>query len=45
LLPAIRETDAADWVVADGFSCRHQIEGLAQRKGRHVAQILAGVLN
>ena len=44
LLPAIRETDAADWVVADGFSCRHQIADLTQRKGRHVAQVLAGVL-
>ncbi|MAK32380.1 MAG: FAD-binding oxidoreductase, partial [Acidiferrobacter sp.] len=45
LLPAIRKTDSADWLVADGFSCRHQIADLTQRKGRHVAQVLAGLIS
>ncbi len=44
LLPAIRKTDSTDWLVADGFSCRHQIADLTQRKGRHAAQVLAGTL-
>ena len=44
LLPAIGKTDSTDWLVADGFSCRHQIKDLTQRQGRHAAQVLAGLL-
>ena len=44
LLPAIGKTDPTDWLVADGFSCRHQIKDLTQRQGRHAAQVLAGLL-
>jgi Fe-S oxidoreductase len=44
LAPAVRNTDPADWLVADGFSCRHQIKDLAQRDARHAAQLLAGML-
>ena len=44
LLPAIGKTDSADWLVADGFSCRHQIKDLTRRQGRHVAQVLAGLI-
>jgi len=44
LLPAIGKTDSTDWLVADGFSCRHQIKNLTQRQGRHAAQVLAGLL-
>jgi FAD/FMN-containing dehydrogenase/Fe-S oxidoreductase len=41
LLPAIdAEKDAI--VVADGFSCREQIEQLRHRKARHFAEVLAG---
>ena len=41
LLPAIEaEKDAI--VVADGFSCREQIEQLGGRNAQHIAEILAG---
>jgi Fe-S oxidoreductase len=43
LLPAIRrQPDAV--VVADGTSCRHQIEDGAQRQALHVATLLASLL-
>ena len=44
LLPAVRGTTSSDWLVADGFSCRHQIKDLAHRDARHTAQVLAGML-
>ncbi len=44
LLPAIEQADKATMIVADGTSCRHQIDDLALRKqGRsalHVARVL-----
>jgi FAD/FMN-containing dehydrogenase/Fe-S oxidoreductase len=43
LLPAVRaEPDAI--VVADGTSCRHQIQDGAQREAVHVSRLLAGLL-
>jgi len=43
LLPAVR--DAADAVVlADGFSCRTQLDQLAHVSGIHLAQLLASRL-
>ncbi len=41
LLPAARAADADTVLVADGTSCRHQIEGGAHRKAVHVASLLA----
>ncbi|WP_234679617.1 FAD-binding and (Fe-S)-binding domain-containing protein [Bradyrhizobium monzae] len=41
LLPAVRNTDQATLVVADGTSCRHQIHDGAQREALHVARVLA----
>jgi len=41
LLPAARAADADTVLVADGTSCRHQIESGAQRKAVHVASLLA----
>ncbi|MCX4559940.1 FAD-binding oxidoreductase [Streptomyces phaeochromogenes] len=44
LLPAVREAGEEPVVLADGFSCRTQLEQLAQlggRKGRHLAEVLA----
>jgi Fe-S oxidoreductase len=32
-------------VLADGFSCRTQLEQLADRSGQHLAQLLAGRLD
>ena len=41
LLPAVRKADAATRIVADGFSCRHQIADGSGRKARHVVHLLA----
>ncbi|MGY4350457.1 FAD/FMN-containing dehydrogenase/Fe-S oxidoreductase [Bradyrhizobium sp. GM7.3] len=41
LLPAVRRADQATLVVADGTSCRHQIQDGAQREALHVARVLA----
>nr|WP_222850380.1 FAD-binding and (Fe-S)-binding domain-containing protein [Allosaccharopolyspora coralli] len=44
LLPAVREADADTLVLADGFSCRTQIEQATGRRAAHVAEILADAL-
>ncbi len=41
LLPAVRKADADTIVVADGTSCRQQIEHGAKRNAVHVARVLA----
>jgi len=41
LLPAVRKAPADALIVADGTSCRHQIQDGAGRGAVHVAQILA----
>lgn len=40
LFPAVREAAADDLIVADGFSCRHQIEFGCQRPALHVTRVL-----
>jgi Fe-S oxidoreductase len=40
LFPKIREVDSETLVVADGFSCKTQIEQGVGRKALHVAQVL-----
>lgn len=40
LLPAVRKADKETLIVADGFSCREQIEQETDRKGLHLAQVL-----
>ncbi len=40
LLPAVRESEADTLIVADGFSCREQIEQLTGRKPIHLAELL-----
>jgi len=40
LLPAVRSTDAASLIVADGTSCRHQIADGTDRAALHVARVL-----
>jgi FAD/FMN-containing dehydrogenase/Fe-S oxidoreductase len=44
LLPAVRQAGEADVVVADGTSCRHQIEDGTRRRAVHVARVLADAL-
>jgi FAD/FMN-containing dehydrogenase/Fe-S oxidoreductase len=41
LLPAVRQADADTMIVADGTSCRHQIQDGAGREALHVARVLA----
>lgn len=41
LLPAVRNAAAGTIVVADGFSCRTQLDDLASVKALHLAQLLA----
>ncbi|GAA4352452.1 FAD-binding and (Fe-S)-binding domain-containing protein [Angustibacter luteus] len=41
LLPAVRELAGDGVVLADGFSCRTQLDDLADRRGEHLAQVLA----
>jgi Fe-S oxidoreductase/FAD/FMN-containing dehydrogenase len=40
LLPAVRNADPETLIIADGFSCCQQIEGLAGRKSLHIAEVL-----
>ncbi len=42
LLPAMRTSDAESLVLADGFSCRNQIQHGSARRGLHLAQVLNG---
>jgi FAD/FMN-containing dehydrogenase/Fe-S oxidoreductase len=44
LLPALRAADSETTIVADGFSCREQVEDLAGRETLHFAEILARAL-
>ncbi|NLT29668.1 MAG: FAD-binding oxidoreductase [Propionibacterium sp.] len=41
LLPAVRKADDGTVVLADGFSCRTQLADLAERDGKHLAELLA----
>ncbi|MBL8931147.1 MAG: FAD-binding protein [Kineosporiaceae bacterium] len=41
LLPALRDQDASGTALADGFSCRTQIEALTGRRALHLAEVLA----
>ena len=44
LLPRVRETPLETLLIADGFSCREQIEQLAHRRALHTAEVLLKVL-
>jgi FAD/FMN-containing dehydrogenase/Fe-S oxidoreductase len=45
LWPAVRDAEPGTAILADGFSCRTQIEaGHLGREGVHLAQLLAGML-
>jgi Fe-S oxidoreductase len=44
LLPAVREVGDATLLVADGFSCRHQIHDGTGRSARHAVHILDDAL-
>jgi Fe-S oxidoreductase len=44
LLPAVRKAERHVSIVADGFSCRHQIRDLSGREARHAVHILREAL-
>ncbi|MEU8787013.1 FAD-binding and (Fe-S)-binding domain-containing protein [Streptomyces sp. NPDC048637] len=44
LLPAVRESTEETEILADGFSCRTQLDQLGDRPGRHLAEVLAEAL-
>ncbi|MER7701045.1 MULTISPECIES: FAD-binding and (Fe-S)-binding domain-containing protein [unclassified Streptomyces] len=41
LLPAVRDAAPGTELLADGFSCRTQLDQLAGRRARHLAEVLA----
>ena len=41
LVPAVTGLAAEAVVLADGFSCRTQLEQLGERRGVHLAELLA----
>ena len=45
LLPAVRAASKETLIVADGFSCREQIEQSTDRKALHLAQVLQMALH
>ena len=45
LLPKVREANESTIIIADGFSCREQIEQQTGRKGMHLAQVLQMALH
>ncbi|MBL1110288.1 FAD-binding oxidoreductase [Streptomyces sp. 5-8] len=44
LLPSVRRAPEGTVVLADGYSCRTQLEQLAGIRGRHLAEVLAQAL-
>ena len=40
-MPALKNAATDTILVADGFSCREQIEQLGHRQARHFAEVLA----
>jgi FAD/FMN-containing dehydrogenase/Fe-S oxidoreductase len=44
LLPAVRDAGPGATVLADGFSCRTQLDQLAGVPGRHLAEVLASAM-
>jgi len=40
LLPMVREADPETLIIADGFSCREQIEQVTGRKTLHFAEVV-----
>ncbi|KND36632.1 FAD-binding and (Fe-S)-binding domain-containing protein [Streptomyces acidiscabies] len=45
LLPSVRDAPQDAVILADGFSCRTQLEQLAGVRGRHLAEVLAEALD
>ena len=41
VLPKVKQAGASDFIIANGFSCREQIEDLGDRETLHLAEVLA----
>ena len=44
LFPAVRESDPKAKIVANGFSCRHQIEHFTNRQAKHWVEIMCEIM-
>src|SRR5437762_2083190 len=44
LLPAVRSAPADSLIIADGFSCREQIEQCTGRKTMHIAEVIRSAM-
>jgi FAD/FMN-containing dehydrogenase/Fe-S oxidoreductase len=44
LLPAVRKADPDTWIIADGFSCREQIDQATGRRAVHPAEVIRHAL-
>jgi hypothetical protein len=44
LLPAVRNAGPGDTIVADGFSCRHQVKDGSGRTAVHAVRLLKQAL-
>nr|BBH86567.1 dimethylmenaquinone methyltransferase [Thermosporothrix sp. COM3] len=45
LLPAVRQAEDETLIIADGFSCREQIEQTTERRALHLAQVIQMALH
>ncbi|MCW2134528.1 FAD-binding and (Fe-S)-binding domain-containing protein [Arthrobacter sp. VKM Ac-2550] len=45
LLPAVKAAAAESFILADGYSCRTQLEDLSDRRGIHLAKLLDDATN
>ncbi len=45
LLPRVRHADDSTLIIANGFSCREQIEQTTERQGLHIAQVMQRALH
>ncbi|MBX2874641.1 MAG: FAD-binding protein [Saprospiraceae bacterium] len=45
LFPAVRESDAKAKIIANGFSCRHQIEHFTDRRAKHWVEVMCEILD
>lgn len=44
LFPAVRESDKTTPIIANGFSCRHQIEHFTERKAQHWVEVIVDLM-
>ncbi len=44
LFPTVRESDPKAKIIADGFSCRHQIEHFTDRQAKHWVEVICEIM-